>query len=316
MFIALLIAGIVMLPLGLVRKAEHSGRSVAADFPMMSNDMVPNGHCTVVGLWTRAVERQESCGKGCTRSICYDDYVAEFGWVGGPMNNATPGMVEFGGMSTTTSKVDLSQVDKRRIDVRVNTRCEGGCDRYGGWLLSATVADRSSFTSVALSQGWAVERCRYCKPCGDGDPTDDNDHGAHYTPADPWGFPEHPVDEAIGIVVGENVVCRVPAEGADNVPSSYSCPDDKFNSLCARLADLPGIEHGDAEKSANSIFLAGAICFSIGMCPVVLLCTWLLVNWKLERNEKKTRVRKFVREMSGKNMVKSLQISGKKVGPI
>ena len=313
---ALLISGIVMLPLGLVREAEH-GRSIAADFPKMSNDMATNGYCTVVGLWTRSVERHQSCGKSCVRKVCYDDYVAEFGWVGGPTNNGTEGMVEFGGMSTVTSKVDMSQVDMTRIDVRVNTGCKGGCDRYGGWLLNGTVADRSSFTSVALSQGWGVERCRHCAPCGDDDPTDDNNHGADQTHAPPWGFPEHPVPEATGVVVGDDVVCRIPAQGADSVPSSYDCPDDKFNSLCARLADLPDIELGDAQKGAQTILIAGAVCLSFGSIPVVVLCLVLLIHRKKPREEQQAQVRVIVRQMSGKGVADSMMrsFSGKQVGP-
>ena len=303
---ALLISGIVMLPLGLVREAEH-GRSIAADFPKMSNDMATNGYCTVVGLWTRSVERHQSCGKSCVRKVCYDDYVAEFGWVGGPTNNGTEGMVEFGGMSTVTSKVDMSQVDMTRIDVRVNTGCKGGCDRYGGWLLNGTVADRSSFTSVALSQGWGVERCRHCAPCGDDDPTDDNNHGADQTHAPPWGFPEHPVPEATGIVVGDDVLCRIPAEGAASVPDTYDCPDDKFNSLCARLADLPDIELSGATKGAQALITWGSICLSIGMVPVLFIGLVLLLNFKKPRHDKKERVRHVVRQMSGKNMAGNIR---------
>ena len=304
----MLIAGIVMLPLGLVRKAEHGGRVMAEDFPKMSNDMIPTGSCTVVGLWTRSVERQQGCGRNCVRKICYDDYVAEFGWVGGPTNNATTGMVEFGGMSTATSKVDMSQVDMTKIDVRVNTGCIQGCDKYGGWLLNATYPDRSNFTSVALSQGWSVERCRHCTPCGDEDPTDDNDHGA-FTPADPWGFPEHPVPQATGIVVGDDVLCRIPAEGAANVPDSYDCPDPKFNSLCARLADLPNIELSGKAKSAQTLVTWGAVCFSLGMVPALIVCFVVLpdlLNFKKPRHHKKERVRHVVRQMSGKNMVGNL----------
>ena len=286
------------------------------DFPKMSNDMVPeSGTCTVVGLWTRAIERVESCGEYCTRSICEDDYVAEFAWVGGPTNDASEGM----GYSTT--KVDLSEVDmipssrnmiaSSELSLRVNTQCNGGCDRYGGWLLNATVTDRSSFTSVALSQGWRVERCRYCTPCGDGDPTDDNDHGSDYTPADPWGFPEHPVSEAVGIVVGDEVSCRVPAEGVANVPGSYDCPPTAWNSLCARLADLPKIELSQSKAGAQKLVIAGAICLSIGGCPWMVLFGFLVINWSKSRAEKKTRVKVFVRQTSAKNMMRVVrEISG------
>ena len=307
---AFLIAGIVMLSLGLVRKAEHSKRSLVEDFPKMSNDMAPVGYCTVVGLWTRSVEREQSCGKNCVRKVCYDDYVAEFGWVGGPTNDATTGMVEFGGLSmgSTTSKVDLSRVDMTKIDVRVNTGCKHGCDRYGGWLPNATI-DRSSFTSVALSQGWMVERCRHCSPCGDGDPTDDNDHGAFQTHAPPWGFPEHPVHEATGIVVGDDVLCRVPAEGADNVPKPYNCPDDKFNSLCARLADLPDIELANAAKGAQTFIVTGAVFFSIGMVPVVLFTLFMLPHIKKPRHVKKQRARQVVRQVSGQKLAANIRIS-------
>ena len=272
----------------------------------MSNDMVPQmGTCTVVGLWTRAIERHESCGDGCTRSICHDDYVAEFAWVGGPTNDASAGM------GYTTSKADMSQIDMRTIDVRINTQCVGGCDRYGGWLLNATIADRSNFTSVALSQGWRVERCRYCTPCGDGDPTDDNDHGSDYTPADPWGFPEHPVRQAAGIVVGDNVMCRMPAEGAENVPGSYDCPDDNFNSLCARLADLPDIELSGGQAAAKRLVIAGAVCLGIGGTPFALVLLFLLCSCSLSHAEKKTKVKKVVRQASAKNMIKVVrEISG------
>ena len=91
-----------------------------SDFPKMSNDMTQSGMCTVVGMWTRAILREESCGDGCTRSICHDDYVAEFAWIGGPTNDASAGM------GYSTSKVDMAEVDMTTIDVRINTQCVGG----------------------------------------------------------------------------------------------------------------------------------------------------------------------------------------------
>lgn len=263
----------------------------------MSNDMGQSGMCTVVGMWTRAILRQESCGDGCTRSICSDDYVAEFAWVGGPTNDASAGM------GYSTSKVDMTEVDMATLDVRINTQCVGGCDRFGGWMLNGTVADRSRYTNVALSQGWRVERCRYCSPCGDGDLDDDNDHGADYHPAPPWGYPEHPVSEATGIVVGDNVVCRMPAEGAANVPGSYDCPDPNFNSLCARLADLPDIELGGGKADAQRLVLAGAICLGIGGTPWTLVLLFMCCHFGKSHTEKKATVKKVVRQASAKNMI-------------
>ena len=54
------------------------------------------------------------------------------------------------------------------------------------------------------------------------------------------------------------LTCRLPANGVDGVSEVYDCPDKRYNSLCARLGDLPLAEIDAYGSDGDGLVIAGA----------------------------------------------------------
>lgn len=217
-----IIAGGVMMWLGLPMFLKLTALDVETDFPLMQTstlagcssdtDECSPGQCIVVGLWTRPVGFKQ-------RRVCYDDWIAEFAWVGGPFNGKP-------------------EVEASALLSRLDENCDGDCERYGGWALDAVIHRSNftqNFTSVAISQGWRIKRCTECT-CGDG--------SSIARPKDPLALSASAEKEqGSGILLGKSVPCRVPKGAVEDVSDVYDCPSPlAFNSICARLGSLPQIE--------------------------------------------------------------------------
>lgn len=214
------------------------------DEPSTGTDECSSGRCIVVGLWTRPVVRQETCGRFCgSRSICYDDWVAEFAWVGGPSNGKP--VVKAG-----------------QLRSRIDEHCDGGCDSYGGWRLDATV-NRSGFTSVAVSQAWKLKRCTDCTCDDDGTVARPTGRTLSGSSGDGEG------DD--GIALGRAVVCRVPKGPIEDVSDVYDCPSPSaYNSVCARLGDVAQIELDERARDVEPLVVMGSVSVPVGLIFFVL----------------------------------------------
>ena len=108
---------------------------------------------------------------------------------------------------------------------------------YGGWRAGAYQAAPENFTSVAISQAWEKRDGFGC--------TEDVGTGEW----DPYRSSYNVEQERE--MFSSTLTCRLPANGVDGVPELYDCPDKRYNSLCARLGDIPVFEidahgsHGD-----------------------------------------------------------------------
>ena len=192
----------------------------------MANGMDPAGSCKVIRMWFRSVGHVFAKGK----TVCYDEVIAEFAWSGGPSNtceHCTDGraqiqMIGDGNEGLLASRFDQSQgpADPKRR-------------QYGGWRAGAYQADPGDFTSVAISQAWEKR---------DGSGCTEDSHN-------PYRIPYNVEQERE--MFNSTRTCRLPANGVDGVPELYDCPDKRYNSLCARLGDIPVFEidahgsHGD-----------------------------------------------------------------------
>ena len=214
--------------------------------PPVPGDACSSGHCVVVGLWRRPVLRQEYECRFCgLRSACYDDWLAEFAWVGGPANGKPV-------------------IEPSELRTRGDESCDGDCDRYGGWVLDA-YANRSGFTSVAVSQGWSTRRCTDCT-CEDGNEVAHAEQKA-LSRSDDGGAEEG--DD--GMLLGRSIVCRVPRGAIEDVPFPYECPSpSRYNSVCARLGELPQLEVDDAMRDVEIYVTLGGVFVPLGMSFLVL----------------------------------------------
>ena len=226
----------------------RSARSLnlETDFPLMSNRMTASGTgCTVLRIWHRQVERAVGTDPDLQTALlrCYDQYIAEFGWKGGPFNG----------------KPD---VQAGLLISRKDYGCYGGgtgygehCDRLGGWNPgqygeAGTGDGLKTFTSRTVSQAWEVVRGN--SEC---DSQEDAEYTANASKArfQPPGFEEYQVDAILP--------CRVPARSVDEVPSLYDCPSPNYNQLCARLHNLPQIEIDDAlARVPPAIIIGDHVC--------------------------------------------------------
>ena len=249
------IAGGVMLWLGLPMFLKLTALDVDTDFPLMQTSTLAEcssgtdeclpGQCIVVGLWTRPVGIKQECGSYCSaRSACYDDWIAEFAWVGGPFNGKP-------------------EVEASALRSRLDKSCDGDCERYGGWALDAVV-NRSeltqNFTSAAVSQGWRMKRCTDCT-CDDGSSiARPNDQSVLSASAEEGAF-----------LLGKSVPCRVPKGAVEDVSDVYDCPSPlAFNSICARLGNLPQIELDVLERGVVNYAIIGFALVPGGLCLLAL----------------------------------------------
>ena len=247
------IAGGVMMWLGLPMFLKLTALDVDTDFPLMQTSTLAEcssgteeclpGQCIVVGLWTRPVGIKQECGSYCSaRSVCYDDWIAEFAWVGGPFNGKP-------------------EVEASALRSRLDKGCDGDCERYGGWALDSRSNLTQNFTSVAVSQGWRMKRCTDCT-CDDGSsiarPSDQSVLSAS-------------AEEGDGILLGKSVPCRVPKGAIEDVSDVYDCPSPlAFNSICARLGNLPQIELDALERGVVKYATIGFVLVPGGLCLLAL----------------------------------------------
>ena len=245
------IAGGVTTWLGLPMFLKLTALDVDADFPLMQTSTLAEcssgtdeclpGQCIVVALWTRPVGIKQECGSYCARDVCYDDWIAQFAWVGGPFHGKP-------------------EVEASALRSRLDKSCDGDCERYGGWALDAVV-NRSNFTSAAVSQGWRMKRCTDCT-CDDGSSiARPNDQSVLSASA----------EEGDGILLGKRVPCRVPKGAVEDVPDVYDCPSPlAFNSICARLGNLPQIELDVLERGVVMYATIGFVLVPGGVCLLAL----------------------------------------------
>ena len=73
--------GSVLIPVGTDRQNIANSADLEADFPAMANGMDPAGSCKVIRMWFRSVGHVFA-----RRTVCYDEFIAEFAWSGGPSN--------------------------------------------------------------------------------------------------------------------------------------------------------------------------------------------------------------------------------------
>ena len=247
-------AGGVMMWVGLPMFLKLTALDVDTDFPLMqtsplaecsegTDECLP-GRCVVVSLWSRPVGVQRECGAHCSaRSICYDDWIAEFAWVGGPFHGKP-------------------EVEASALRSRLDESCDGDCERYGGWALVNTSNSTQNFTSAAVSQGWRLKRCTDCT-CDDG--------SSIARPSDQSVLSASAEGGEAGILLGRSVPCRVPKGAVEDVPDVYDCPSPvAFNSICARLGNLPQIEIDALEWGVVRYATIGFVLLPGGLCLLAL----------------------------------------------
>jgi hypothetical protein len=248
------IAGGVMMWVGLPMFLKLTALDVDTDFPLMqtsplaecsegTDECLPR-RCVVVSLWSRPVGVQQECGAYCSaRSICYDDWIAEFAWIGGPFHGKP-------------------EVEASALRSRLDESCDGDCERYGGWALVNTSNSTQNFTSAAVSQGWRMKRCTDCT-CDDG--------SSIARPSDQSVLSASAERGEAGILLGRSVPCRVPKGAVEDVPDVYDCPSPvAFNSICARLGNLPQIELNALEWGVVRYATIGFVLLPGGLCLLAL----------------------------------------------
>jgi hypothetical protein len=249
-----------MLPPAVPHVRAAKALDLNKDFTLMSNDMATNGTCTVLRIWHRQVDRENDCESqekkrnknGNLECIdpysCHDQYIAEFGWTGGPKN----GRPDIKGNELTSRK---------------DEGCIGGhppgstsCSHYGDWEPGKygkleIGKGLQEFTSRTVSQAWEVLRGN--SKCGVWDKSSDYNANASQRA----GFEEYQPDAILP--------CRVPAGPVADVPDSYDCPSPNYNKLCARLHNLPQIEIDDAMGNHQLDVVLGSIFLPVGFLLVV-----------------------------------------------
>ena len=243
--LSLLIVGSVLIPVGTDRQNIANSADLEADFPAMANGMDPAGSCKVIRLWFRSVGHVYSAGRGGLNIVCYDEVIAEFAWSGGPSNtceHCTDGraqiqMIGDGNEGLLASRFDHGQSQGPAFpkDRR----------QYGGWRAGAYQAAPENFTSVAISQAWEKRDGFGCtEDVGTGD-------------WDPYRSSYNVEQERE--MFSSTLTCRLPANGVDGVSEVYyDCPDKRYNSLCARLGDLPLAEIDAYGSDGDGLVIAGA----------------------------------------------------------
>jgi hypothetical protein len=250
--LSLLIAGSVLLPVGMDRQSIAKSADLETDFPAMPNKMSPAGSCKVIRMWFQSVERQEPIGRGNTRHVCYDEVIAEFAWNGGPSNtceHCTGGRAQIQMIGDGNEGLIASSPATTRRFISVK--------HYGGWRAGAYQADPGDFTSVAISQAWEKR---------DGSGCTEDSHN-------PYRIPYNVEQERE--MFNSTRTCRLPANGVDGVSEPYACPDTRYNSLCARLGDLPVLEIDVYGSAADGLVNAGArAAMRAPTTPRAPKCAW------------------------------------------
>ena len=256
----LLIAGVVMIPVGKGRQDHVKSLDMEKDFPPMSNSMEPSGTCQIIRLWFRSIAREERAA-GCTSNcgskrvdICFDQYFAEFAWNGGPSNDCeecTEGQANII-MQDETRGSGMAGLSSGVVKTREDHDCWKSCNRYGGWRPGnynpAFPLGPDGFANVAISQAWEKRTYRDGPGC---------DHNDESLKRDPYEHMMNRDEETYWFDKG-NLTCRVPAKGVDSVSDVYDCPDNRYNSLCARLGDLPEVEIEEYGSVGKALVIAGA----------------------------------------------------------
>jgi len=269
--VAITFAG--LLPSALTAFDEIKGVNVEAVFPRMVNDM--GGNATIVQLWHRPTLRREDCGQYCELDVCYDDYIVEVAWYGGPASG-------------------YFNVEGSNLISRLDGSChDGPCDQYGGWKpLFSSTPGQETYERNTVSQGWKAYRCE--SDCH-GHKCDDN--GKRDNCADKYTVDymrartscasksirwNEPILDRSGDVVqiaspgpdidiNASIMVYVPPVVAD-VPSFFRCPTALYNPLCVRVGDLATAELEEAAE--NRYIYMRAMAIVLGVFGFLCLNGW------------------------------------------
>jgi len=246
--LSLLIAGSVIIPVGTDRQNIANSADLEADFPAMANGMDPAGSCKVIRMWFRSVGHVFA-----RRTVCYDEFIAEFAWTGGPSNtckHCTEGRAQIQMMGDGNEGLIASRLDDlskcRMLDAMPHGCAETtiSVEHYGGWRAGAYHALPENGTRVAISQAWERSDGRGCTTT------------PRYGEWDPYRSSYNVEQERE--MFSSTLTCRLPANGVDGVSEVYDCPDKRYNSLCARLGDLPLAEIDAYGSDGDGLVIAGA----------------------------------------------------------
>jgi len=272
-------AGVTLLPDALSSLDYRRTLDVDVDFP-------PTMNATVLALWHRPTLRRESCGEYCEVDVCYDDWIAEFGW------QQTPGAPAQG----------FYKVSGNQLQSRDDSSCHGGpCNMYSDWR-SLPIAQPPSTPYNAVSEAWSVYRCdsdcegqncgerfwscprinsnhngRARTSCADLDWTvvQHNETAHSEWTHGTWQHTESGTARRAAVSVGQVFVARVPPDPA-YVPSLYRCPTPVYNANCVRLGDQPYVELQHALEGANRDMIVGAVLLGAGGGCACLFGLWVV----------------------------------------
>ena len=200
-FVACILAGAIMLALGVPQHLKVSAIDLDTDFPIASNTLPAPGFCEVTAVYSRPVLRRKNCGKDCEKTVCYDDYTFECSWSGGPTS---------GPFTVVPAQIDWKLKG-----------CHESCDKFGGWRLINTsgVPSGNAYAHSLVEKGFY--RDRFDGECEKGTESRDGVYiGEPYHANYRKPLPEENGDD--NVFVGAMMVLRVPANGASGVDDIFS----------------------------------------------------------------------------------------------